>query len=416
MDGTFELAGLTDDGHSAMHVRASDYATATVNISGPLTKPAEFTLVRGGEVRGRCIDASGAPVATAYVAVGTSFMESPWMQHTDLIRATVGDDGRFRAAGLRPDQLYWIYVRSARHGTRVYALSRKLAAGELIEFGDVVLRPSGGIEGHVVDEHGEPQPGISVSIHGANADSAKATGGGEAANAVSQFTSRSATTDANGAFRAAEFSAGTYELSATIRGRRRATSTNVQVVDGAITEGVQLVVPRGIDIAGTLRCSDGHPLGDQVGELVLFATTTSGIRATTRVEPGGRFKFTGLTAERHTIGCTQPPKGWVLAPRSGIAAGTQGLDLVLQPAAIVQGRVLDADGKPVKVHVWARQEGDRSGAALVWTDDEGRFEIEVPADFSGSIGAMHPTLNLLRATRDGVSAGQRDVELKLSRL
>src|SRR5690606_16896630 len=121
-------------------------------------------MVRGGVVTGRVVDAAGKAPGPVYVAAGASYMETRGFQHTDWLRAKVDVTGQFEVTGLRPDQLYWLYVRGRGYGTRVYALPRRLSSGERHDVGDITLRAQGGVEGRVVDESGAPLGGLSVSL------------------------------------------------------------------------------------------------------------------------------------------------------------------------------------------------------------------------------------------------------------
>lgn len=134
---------------------------------------------------------------------------------------------------------------------------------------------------------------------------------------------------------------------------------------------------------------------------------------TAQLERGGRFTFTTLSAEGHTIRCASPPKGWALSPCGEVTAGTQCLELLLRPTVLVEGRVLDRDGTPVQALVWANQGGDRMGMRAVSTDESGRFGIEVPAEFHGSLGAVHVADPDQTASCDRIVAGQRGIELRL---
>jgi hypothetical protein len=352
-------------------------------------------------------------MASVYIALGASFSDGTG--HTDWIRATFGVDGRFLASGLRSDQRYWLYLRSREFGTRVYALPRRLQAGERLDVGDVTLRQAGGIEGWVADERGEPWCDTSVSLKGSNRDSRKLLAAGSSAGEVYQFMTRSVRTDQRGIFRFTDLAGGTYELSARPHGHNyKATGTRVEVGDGAIQSEVRLVVARGLTIAGTLRYGDGRPLGDEARDLLLMLTATpmNGQASSCTPAAGGRFSLVGLGEGPHTVALLRGPKGWSLSPRAGVAAGTQDLDLVLEPSSFVRGRVLGTDGKPVKALVLAWPEGART-AVNHMTDSEGRFEIDVPAGFRGRVSAQDLRMEFVQDQIEGVAAGRDDLELKM---
>jgi hypothetical protein len=408
-DGGFVLPGLRDGNWRPLHARAQGYAAFSANVAGALGKEAEVALVRGGEVSGRCVTVEGAPVRSADVAVGASHSDGAGI-HTDLIRARLGEDGRFVATGLRPDQHYWLFVNAPGLGSRTYALPRPLSAGERLDVGEVILRAAGGVEGRVVDEDGDPWADVEVSISGSNADS---HAWGAPAVEVAQFMTRRMRADARGVFRCTALAAGKYELAADVPGRSPPNVMAVEVVDGEIQGDVRFVVPRGLSIAGTLRYADGRRIGDERSSLVLSARSTGGDGAATRVGADGRFSVGGLGEGMHTVTLLRAPKGWSMSPRAGVPAGTKDLDLVLQPASWVRGRVTAAGGKPVKARVMALADGAESVTAGAVTDDEGRFAIEVPPDFRGRVVAQDLQFTLAGDQVDGVEAGRHDLELKL---
>lgn len=414
IDGSFVLRGVEDDGFVCIQVRAPGYASSFRNVTGKLDEPLVFELERGGEVVGRLVDVAGAPVTTAYVAIAANYMQGTGYQGCDWIRAEVGKDGRFVALGLRPELHYSFYARAEGLGTRTYLLPRRLPAGERLDVGDVVLRAAGGVEGRVVDDAGNGLPGLTVGLRGANGDAQAWCGEGGRGQEVSQFQGRSGRTDASGAFRFTGVSAGTYTLGVRLPNRSENIVQPVVVVDGEIAGGVEIVVPRGLSIAGTIAYADGRAIGDEGAQMHLSATMESGESFSARVRPGGAFTFEGLAAGNFAITMFGPPAGWVLAPALSVPAGTTGLRLVLEPAAFVGGQVLDAAGKGTKARVWVRQRGnERGSSALHTTDDDGRFRVEVPASFVGTVGAHDVEEWQVQATVENVSAGQGEVVLTL---
>lgn len=414
IDGRFILQGVEDNGFVSIQVRARGYATAFANVSDKLDEPVEFRLVSGGQVTGRLVSESGEPVPVAYAAVAANYMEGPGMQGCDWIRAEVGIDGRFAALALRPELHYWLYVRAPGCGTRVYALPRKLESGERHDVGDLVFRPAGGVEGRVVDDSGEPIARVSVSIRGNNNDSKLWLAAGVAPAPVSQFRSRSTKSDGRGDFRFAGVSAGSYSLSVRPKGHSQAVTREVVAIDGEIAADIQIVVPKGLTIEGTLCFAGGRAHGDVAANMRLSATDADHRSSSAQVHADGHFVFHGLTSASYTISIHNCPDGWSLAPRIDVMAGTSDLRLLFEPAALLTGQVLNVQGKGTKARVWARPDGSTGGSALIMTDDEGRFRIEVPPSFRGSIGA-HDIGEWQQQVRvENVVAGQSDLVLQLA--
>jgi len=209
-------------------------------------------------------------------------------------------------------------------------------------------------------------------------------------------------------------SAGSYTIGIRLPNRSENIAQGVHVRDGEITRDVEVVVPRGLSIAGTIAYADGRAVGDEGAQMHLTATMESGESFSARVRPGGAFTFEGLDAGQFVITMFSPPSGWVLAPMLSVRAGTTGIRLVLEPAAFLGGQVLDAAGKGIKARIWVRQRGnERGSSALHPTDDEGRFRIEVPASFVGTVGAHDATVWEVQTKADDVLAGQTDLVLTL---
>jgi RNA polymerase sigma-70 factor (ECF subfamily) len=410
-EGRFELAGLRDEGFSMVHVRAHGYTASATNVAGRLGDELVVRLQRGGEVIGRVVDAAGKLLPDAYVAVCASYWEAPGMMGSDWIPARVGGDGRFQALALRPDQHYSLLVRRAGFGARVYVLPRMLAAGERHDVGDIVMQRGAGIEGRVVDDADQPIEGVAVSVRGTNADSRAWLLAGSVPTRVSQFEDRSVPTDARGVFRIADLAAGNFEVEARMEGRERTAKTTVTTSDGTLREGVLLVLPRGKSIAGTLLLATGLPPGDLAPEIRLNAANATE-RHSARIAADGSFQFHGLADATYTLAVTHCPKGSTLTPLTGVKAGATDVRIVLEAAAAIAGRVVDADGKPKKARVWARI-GD--GASSMYpTDDDGSFRLDVPATWRGTVGAMALGEGMqAQAHLHDVTAGRTDLVLKL---
>jgi hypothetical protein len=179
-----------------------------------------------------------------------------------------------------------------------------------------------------------------------------------------------------------------------------------------VVEGIELVVPTGGVIAGTVRYADGRAVGDEAADLWL----TSSRGGNARIGPGGRFRFEGLESGEHDLSMLNGPAGFALAPRRGVPAGTVDLELVLRPAAKLAGTVVDGDGRGLAARVivrWAEVLG--GGSTMHATDGDGRFEIEVPSEFDGSVHAMLPDSPRVQASIEDVTAGRRDLELRIGR-
>jgi RNA polymerase sigma factor (sigma-70 family) len=433
-DGRFVLAGLRDGAYAACHVQAAGFATASRNVGLKLDDEVEFRLLRGGEVTGRIVDAGGAPLPGVYAAVCASFEEAQGIQGSDWIPARIAADGRFLVVGLRTDQHYWLMVRAPGCGGRVHALPRVLGSGERIDVGEVVLRAGGGIEGRVRDEAGAPLANREVSVTGINADSlvwlepAAATDGtvpsagglrrkqGHAGPTdVTQFRTRSATTDGKGRFRFRGLAAGSYTVSVRTPGSGRAVEAEVPLRDGELRDEVELVVANGMTIAGVVVSASGKQFPEP---LLLDATIEDDgrhERHAAHAGADGSFRFEGVVDGLYTIALVSPPPGEVMPPVRHVRAGSTGLRLQLEVPSFVAGRVVDAAGKPVRAHVHAIPDDVRRGFGGQLSDVDGRFRLEVPVGFRGRVEALVPSQQpeqpMVQGEQRDIAAGRSDLQI-----
>lgn len=413
-DGRFELRGVKNGGFTEIHVRARGYASATRNVSGKVGEEQRFDLERGSEVIGRVMNAASEPVANAYVALCASFSTGPGMNAADWISARVASDGRFRASGLRSDQHYWLFARADGFGSRVHALARRVENERTLDVGNVVLLAEGGVEGVVRDDGGSAMPGVRVSLRGTNSDAGAWLVANEPSPPrVIQFEHRSATTDGNGVFRFAGVAAGAYTLAARPVDHDREVLAEVVVRDAEVTRGIEMVVATSAAIRGTLRYADGRPFGDEAGEVVLVAAHENGGSTNTRIGTDGTFRFAGLQEGRYTVTAFSCPPGWALSARHGVVVPTSDLELTLQPASFISGRVVDGNGDGCAAMAWARVEGYLGGTPMQPTAPDGTFRITVAADFRGEVGAMKTDNHSLQSQTADVTAGRADLVIQL---
>ncbi|MEQ1633811.1 MAG: carboxypeptidase regulatory-like domain-containing protein, partial [Planctomycetota bacterium] len=413
-DGRFQLEGLQANGYLMCCVAADGYSSAQKNVGTTLDAEVELRLHRGGEVHGRVVDADGAVVQGAYVALCASYREVPGFQEADLVPAHLDANGRFVARGLRSNLHYWLMARAPGCGTRCYALARVLGNGEQLDLGDCVLRRTGFVEGVVTNDQGEPVKGTQVSIAGHNDDARSFLPEDAKVDEVPQFRSRSPKTDGRGRFRFASLAGGTYTVSVRPEGSYSAVEVEVQLEDGELREGIALVLPTGVALAGVVVAVDGKPFTDTAMLEAHIETEGDWARYRTNVGSDGSFRFASLKPGRYTLSMVVRPRGQVMAPVFHVEAGTTNLRIALELPMFVSGKVVDAAGEPVRANVYARLDGFLSGSGAVLSGADGSFRLEVAASFRGKVGAMLPEGGLMAAQVEDVVAGQTDLVLKLA--
>jgi hypothetical protein len=223
---------------------------------------------------------------------------------------------------------------------------------------------------------------------------------------VDAFQSRHRRSDGGGAFRVGGLAAGSYRVVVVLPGRSwNAEAGPFEVQGGVVRDGVRVAIDFGRVIAGTLRLPDGSP---PAGHITLVALHEAG-RQLARVGADGAFRFERLADANYDLSAFRAPPGWALSTVRGIAAGAKDVRLVLERAATISGRVVDAKGQACKAHVtcWTAVGGDESA-----TDTDGRFTIEVPPDYVGRLSAHGDDMAKQVELRD-VRAGTRDLVLRL---
>jgi protocatechuate 3,4-dioxygenase beta subunit len=411
-DGRYELRGVGDE--DEVYARAADHVRGYAQVPRADVDPGcDFALSRGGRVRGRFVDASGSALAGVYAAAGVEFDGRGAVLHTEWLPAAVGTDGRFSVSSLEPKRRYQLMARARGFGMRVYILPSRPPDDATLDLGEIVLRPSALLEGRVVDPEGQPVVGANINLFGENDDYMRLLGGAGKGTLVSSFGQRYGKTATDGSFRFADLAGGSYTMMVTPLGRYLRVESGPHVlVDGAIASPVTVVVDGGLSIRGTVRLADGRTLSPQ--QLWFVAMSSSGHSQGAGVAADGSFALEGLEKGSYTLTAISPPAGFALVPVRNIAAGTKDLLVVLQPAEVIEGRVLGPAGKPVaaRISYWYA-DGLSLGATLGKTEADGSFRLEVPAGFVGRVLAQDLDIPFVQATAENVAAGARDLVLQL---
>lgn len=414
-DGAFAIAGL--DERQDLHVRADGYAPwvrhrLAVDGAGEI----EVSLARGITVVGRIVDASSQPLPGTYVAAGAD----EWSQgsvDTHWLPAVVAADGTFRITGVLRyglhQEIAWnLLARAPRYGTRVLALPAERLTGEFVDLGTIVLQPQAILEGCLREPDGAPVAGAEIDVdgvgHGFSILFGNAATGGRPSH---HFARRSTRTAGDGTFRVAGLAAGSYRVRADLGGDDlRVPEKPCEVRDGEIVVLPDLVVARGLAIAGVVRIAGQRGLlPDQ--KVSVTADPAKGNGRSASVARDGTFRIDQLDPGPCLLYALDVPAGFALAPRT-VEAGATGVELDLVPAAVLEGRVVDHDGAPVKrASVYFFPEGV-FGARNFFTDADGRFRLEV-SPVRGKLGATHPDHFMRQVQLEDIDPPRSDLVLRL---
>jgi uncharacterized GH25 family protein len=243
-DGAFELCGL-DPGTYAVQISAAGYAPTlsesfTVAEGQPLPT-INVRLTRGGTIKGRVLDSSGAGVAGARVSSrdniddGMAGFFGGMISTTATSRETrTGPEGAFELTLLNPG-VYRIVVEHPRYAMESIT-DLHVGDGTPVDVGALTLKEGGTVQGKVVTQAGQALPGAFVQLLGNDP--------------TFSYQTR---TDSEGKYRFEHVRQGSYKLSATRMSSGAATDpigtildqqhseTSVSVADGtAVTRELYL--------------------------------------------------------------------------------------------------------------------------------------------------------------------------------
>jgi len=284
----------------------------------------------GYVVSGRVVDHEGSPIEGARVTGG------------DRIASSDGE-GFFTLKGLAAGELLVDatadgFVSAGPEGLRELRLTLAGAgAGETrVDGVELVLRRPGQITGRVVA--GDTPVAASLSLAYAGAEGLAGPLGPFAVEAIGA-------SDASGAFALTELAPGRLRLVAEADDYAVAESGELYLGDGERLQDITIdLLPSGV-LAGVVRDQAGAALS---GAEVLATGAALSRPLRTRSDPSGRFRFDALPTG--TLEVRARASGYRSAELNGVevvAAVPRQVELVLQPATGLFGRVLDADGAGV---------------------------------------------------------------------
>lgn len=275
--------------------------------------------------------------------------------------AATDSSGRFAMAGIAPGD-YRLSARRNGFVDTAYGSAVTLRPGQ--QLADVLFRmtPHGVITGRVVDEDGEPVPGVRMQAMRYRYPQGR--------KQLSEFGEDN--TNDIGEYRIAGLPAGRYYLRASPRRSSErgieaaggqpeeeyaatyfpgtgdvAAAAGIDVAAGGQLRGVDLTLRRSRTVSVRGRVSGWQPTGRQ--RLVLFLRPRGGGASPSMMRPGfadqaGNFEFRGVTPGSYTLVAAVPERG-----RGGLTgrlpvevgnANVENLSLALNPPVTVAGRVL----------------------------------------------------------------------------
>ena len=249
-------------------------------------------------------------------------------------------------------------------------------------------------------------------------------GGGELADANVELRGiavQTATTDASGLASFTQVPVSRYDVVASAPGFAPQRSAVVVSRAGAAAD-VSLTLRAGAKVSGVVLGPEGKPVA---GAQVLYQGASDwSVRADARLdhvlsEADGSFAIAALP--RGSFRFVADAKNYAQGSSDVVAldgeSETTGVEIRLEPSAVLRGRVLSAAGTPVaaaRVRVGVKGAGMvRGGVRQAYTDEEGKYEIRELRRRPHEVVALHESASSEIVSAD-LSKAPYDVELNIA--
>jgi hypothetical protein len=390
---------------------------------GALREPLRVVLEPGRAAYGFVRDREERPVPGAVVALqpapsGNMAARIRALRDPDpalSVQAVTDEQGRFEARDLRPGRFELAVQAAGFAEARIPGVRVPDGPGPL-DLGTVVLEEEAFVVGRVEDSQGRPVEGAGVRAGPSDPveDALGTGGGGSEPDAVS---------DASGRFQVfGQRAGGRLRLVAERTGYAPASA----YVAVPTQEPAVLTLIPASRVEGRVTDADGDPIsGVPLGGVAERIYVLGGMAATMGrthsavSREDGSFGFEAVEPGRLVI--TAYGRGWQeskLEIEVPEGEDLEGVELVLEPAAVVAGRVLAPDGSPVVGAEIGRHEPLRPGevmritAPLAVSDGDGGYQIGGLAPGPIHLAATHGVFG--RAARDfEVLPGENRLDFEL---
>ncbi|MFL6203072.1 MAG: carboxypeptidase regulatory-like domain-containing protein [Thermoanaerobaculia bacterium] len=416
--GRFRIPGLAAGIAHELRLTRKGYAPATAAVPpvepGSLSSELRIVLRRGRTAFGRVVDPADKPVAGAEVLLelvppgGSRMRIVIGADGSGRFAATADANGRFELPDLPPGTFNLTARGSGFAPTAVPGLSIPAGAGAA-DLGTVTLIRGVALEGYVAGPDGRPVEGAQVSLTEATGDPMAALGrGGEPPAAI---------TGLDGFFRVEDRRAGeTVDVEVRRSGYAKGGAPGVQVPS---EEPVRIVLRPSSAVEGRTVDPDGKPVpGARIlinptaptamgrGMVVFIAETllqtTSGDDGSFRVEdvPPGTYELQAQATGRESASQTNLE---VLPGQD-----RRGVEVVLPPGAVLEGRVLAPGGRPVPGARVSLVESDTGMGLMRFRSSDARAD----GDGRYRLDGVPPGTRLFRAASEGLREKVRELEVR----
>ncbi len=299
----------------------------------------------GGSIRGRVVEGEAKrPVAGATVELLMPealfhYLKASSVGRFDRLTVMTDKEGRFSLSQVLPSSDYALRVRK---GAGPYATKRDvtLSAREVLDVGDVILGPSGGLSGRVVGGDGKGLADARIAIVWKIANDFDAV---MADPDTLPWVEAWAKTDADGAWKAEGLEPGDKSLVVKAPSGAADVKASVAVVAGTVTPGIDWTLGGALAIAGRVEWADGKPIE---GARVFAKTMRNAASFTGESGADGSFRLVGLLDGVYFVGAFIPGMSVQLAP--GKKPGDENVRLSVALAGALSGRVVSkSTGRPI---------------------------------------------------------------------
>ena len=365
--GPYDVGWETVDGYPAMRWEKQKKVLV---VAGQTVEGVDFAIKKGLRVAGVVVDKDGNGVEAAQVVAQRVRTWQPDRTETKadgsfaLYGYDAGDEIRIQAGNQDAISEEQGPIKVGSSGTDGLVL-------------ELSLLKNRSIAGRVVNLSGRGLAEVKLSafLQGGELVHAQHTGGSDGA----------------GRFGIEGLCPGSYKITFTPPGSNTFSekAPPIEVPPHRDVSGVEIVYDdTGLTISGRVVDSEGKPL-----RMVMLTAWDQRHRkaAETYTLEDGSFALRGLAEGTYTV--STQPEGYGLFKLDGVEAGVADLDIVLQPAAAIEGRVLHADNdEPVAEFEIACVGGRRDKlpadfgsprAFETFHDDDGRFRVQ--SRFEGDV-------------------------------
>lgn len=328
--GEFQFVGLPQLDYR-ISAGADPWATAEVVVNVPVDDEATLILAEAGILVGRVVDERGRGIAEAELSLSAEGGDRMrrWMDRRQPTKTTTDADGNFRIPRLRPGP----YSLDVEAGGYQQVQERTQIEASAEEFLEVRLEAGGVLRGIVRGENGDPIADVEVRARSATQERGgfRGRGGRRGGGRISVET------DAQGVFLFDTLATGEYRLDF-----RHDDWLPDEVTAQTGDPRLEVTLVQGESVTGRVVDQSGEAIADA---RVSVRGEGRGARPRGgRSDAQGFFRVGGFRAQTQTLSVrARGFTNW-----ESEIAGTADLgDIVLAPAVIISGVVLDPDGAPL---------------------------------------------------------------------